>query len=51
MPSYLKTLQFDEAPDYEMLRAMLKRAIEPQQYDGVFEWSDKEKAPVEAHKE
>lgn len=42
--NYCKGLQFDEEPDYEFLRGLF-RQLAPKmeiEYDGVFDWSQKE---------
>lgn len=42
--NYCKGLQFDEEPDYEFLRGLFKQlALKMEiEYDGVFDWSQKE---------
>ncbi|CAD8071373.1 unnamed protein product [Paramecium sonneborni] len=38
---YLKNLGFEDQPDYDMLKTLMKQCSNPNTYDNIFEWSDK----------
>ncbi|CAK71408.1 unnamed protein product (macronuclear) [Paramecium tetraurelia] len=38
---YLKTLRFEDQPDYLMLKDLMKQCSLPNTYDNRFEWTDK----------
>ncbi|CAD8045530.1 unnamed protein product [Paramecium primaurelia] len=39
---YLKNLGFEDQPDYDMLKSLMKQCSNPNTYDNQFEWSDKQ---------
>ncbi|CAD8055776.1 unnamed protein product [Paramecium primaurelia] len=39
---YLKILKFEDQPDYDMLKTLMKKCSNSITYDNLFEWSDKQ---------